>query len=202
MEAKMTRNDTEAQSCQVWFASNPSTRTASGPMIASDTASWITAAALRSAVGENLRWYRVATVTPESATRPHSRLAAPTSRMSTLCQTTSATPSRPTNTPAHWRAEILSVLNISAAVASGWQAMIRADTPADMPRYWALWLAPSWTACSSILATARWANSLLLLGQAVRHSSTTGSRQSRPKMKRKLRNVNGGAYCSPALVAT
>jgi len=31
---------------------------------------------------------------------------------------------------------------------------------------------------------------------------TMGSRTARPKKKRRLRKVNGGAYCSPSFVAT
>jgi len=31
---------------------------------------------------------------------------------------------------------------------------------------------------------------------------TIGARHSRPKQKRSVRKVNGGAYCSPALVKT
>jgi len=50
--------------------------------------------------------------------------------------------------------------------------------------------------------TARCAHPARVLGQRGFHSSTTGMRQSRPKPKRSVRKVNGGAYCNPALVKT
>src|SRR5258706_10127004 len=51
-------------------------------------------------------------------------------------------------------------------------------------------------------ATTRWPSSIRVPGQRGFHSSTTGARHKRPKPKRSVRKVNGGAYCSPIFVAT
>src|SRR5262245_23694283 len=51
-------------------------------------------------------------------------------------------------------------------------------------------------------AIARCAHSTPRPGQRARHSSSTGARQISANRKRRLRKVNGAAYCSPALVAT
>src|SRR5258706_16142528 len=51
-------------------------------------------------------------------------------------------------------------------------------------------------------ATTRWPSSIRVPGQRGFHSSTTGARHRRPKPKRSVRKVNGGAYCSPIFVAT
>src|SRR4051812_46801976 len=51
-------------------------------------------------------------------------------------------------------------------------------------------------------ATTRWPSSIRVSGQRGFHSSTTGARHNRPKPKRSVRKVNGGAYCSPIFVAT
>ena len=67
------------------------------------------------------------------------RLPAVTSRTSILCHTTSTTPARPMNTPAHWPGASRACIQREAmiAVRSGCDEMISAVTPADMPRYWA-----------------------------------------------------------------
>jgi hypothetical protein len=49
-------------------------------------------------------------------------------------------------------------------------------------------------------ATARWPNSRRV-GHVVFQRKTTGKRHRRPKQKRSVRKVKGGAYCSPILVA-
>jgi hypothetical protein len=50
--------------------------------------------------------------------------------------------------------------------------------------------------------TARCAQPAGVAGQRGFQSRMTGSRHSRPKAKRRVRKVNGGAYCRPALVKT
>src|SRR6478672_9098673 len=51
-------------------------------------------------------------------------------------------------------------------------------------------------------AAARCVHSMRVAGHRGFENSTMGMRKARPKAKRRLRKVKGGAYCSPTLVAT
>ncbi|MCR5868721.1 hypothetical protein LRS14_26820 [Aquincola sp. J276] len=130
--------------------------------------------------------------------------AAPlTACTSTLCHTTSATPSSPAATPAHCRgcSRWPRKRCATSAVASGCVASSSAVMPADRPSTCAWWLPPRFTACISSPATPMCSHSARVAGQRGRVISTQGSRHSAARQKRSVRKVKGDAYCSPVLLA-